>query len=238
MCSDDALPADRIPDLVARLVERSILKRRDGPRGGRFRILEPLRQFGRERLEESGELTVMLRRHRDWIRTLAVLAGATDSRQLEAIERIRTERANVWSALDFCRSTPSEAEVGAAIVGDLWIFWLSQGPATDVDRLIARSPRARPHEQPRPRNTPVGWRPPPVPAGGQGPGRADGCRGDRGGPQDRRSQHRLLVDADARRRRVPRRAVGRRHRDRGRVAGPGYGHGLGLREVVWRPCAS
>ena len=90
---------------VARLVERSILKRRDGPRGGRFRILEPLRQFGRERLEESGELTVMLRRHRDWIRTLAVLAGATNSHQLEAIERIRTERANVWSALDFCRST-------------------------------------------------------------------------------------------------------------------------------------
>ena len=67
VCSDDALPADRIRDLVARLVERSILKRRDGPRGGRFRILEPLRQFGRERLEESGELTVMLRRHRDWI---------------------------------------------------------------------------------------------------------------------------------------------------------------------------
>ena len=137
VCSDDALPADRIRDLVARLVERSILKRRDGPRGGRFRILEPLRQFGRERLEESGELTVMLRRHRDWIGTLAVLAGATDSHQLEAIERIRTERANVWSALDFCRSTPSEAEVGAEIVGDLWIFWLSQGPATDVDRLIA-----------------------------------------------------------------------------------------------------
>jgi predicted ATPase/DNA-binding CsgD family transcriptional regulator len=136
VCSDDVLPAERIPDLVARLVERSILKRRDGPRGGRFRILEPLRQFGRARLEESGELITVLRRHRDWIRSLAVIAGASDSRQVEAIERIRTERANVWSALDFCRSSPSEAEAGTAIACDLWIYWLSQGPGTEVERLI------------------------------------------------------------------------------------------------------
>ena len=136
VCSDDVLPAERIPDLVARLVERSILKRRDGPRGGRFRILEPLRQFGRERLEESGELITVLRRHRDWIGSLAVIAGASDSRQVEAIERIRTERANVWSALDFCRSSPGEAEAGTAIACDLWIYWLSQGPGTEVERLI------------------------------------------------------------------------------------------------------
>ena len=46
VCSDDAVPADRIRDLVARLVERSILKRRDGPRGGRFpdpRAASPVR---------------------------------------------------------------------------------------------------------------------------------------------------------------------------------------------------
>src|SRR5204863_457513 len=119
-------------ELVARLAERSILKRSEGPRGGRFRILEPLRQFGRERLEESGELLVMLGRHRAWIASLAIVAGASDARQLEAIDRIRTERANVWSALDFSRGSPSEAEAGAAIVCDLWIYWLSQGPATQV----------------------------------------------------------------------------------------------------------
>ena len=136
VCSDDVLPAARVPGLMARLVERSILKRRDGPRGGRYRILEPLRQFGRERLEESGELITVLRRHRDWIGSLAVIAGASDSRQVEAIERIRTERANVWSALDFCRSSPGEAEAGAAIACDLWIYWLSQGPGTEVERLI------------------------------------------------------------------------------------------------------
>jgi len=131
-----ALPADRIRDLVGRLVERSIVKRADGPRGGRFRILEPLRQFGRERLEESGELNTALSRHRDWIASLAVVAGANDSRQVEAFERIRSERANVWSALEFCRRSPDEAVAGAAIVRDLWVYWLSQGPATDVDRLI------------------------------------------------------------------------------------------------------
>jgi predicted ATPase/DNA-binding CsgD family transcriptional regulator len=137
VCSDGSLPAEAVRDLVGRLVERSILKRRDGPRGGRFRILEPLRQFGHQRLEESGELESILRRHREWIGALAAIAGAGDSRQVEAFERIRSERANVWSALDFCRRSAGEAEAGAGIVRDLWVYWLSQGPATDVDRLIA-----------------------------------------------------------------------------------------------------
>ncbi len=82
VCADDGLPAAQIRELMVRLVERSILKRRDGPRGGRFRILEPLRQFGRVRLEESGELDAVLRRHRDWIGSLAVVAAAGNSRQL------------------------------------------------------------------------------------------------------------------------------------------------------------
>ncbi len=54
-------------------------------------------------------------RHRDWIIELATVAGANDARQVEAFERIRVERANVWSALDFCLSDPAEAESGAAI---------------------------------------------------------------------------------------------------------------------------
>ena len=58
-------------------------------------------------------------------------------RQVEHSERIRVERANVWTALDFCLSDPAEAEAGAAICRDLWVYWAAQGPATDVRRVLA-----------------------------------------------------------------------------------------------------
>ena len=68
---------------------------------------------------------------------LASIAGANDARQVDAFERISVERANVWTALDFCLSDPAEAQSGAEICQDLWIYWAAQGPATDVRRVLA-----------------------------------------------------------------------------------------------------
>jgi len=137
VCASDGLDAASIPGLVGSLVEKSVLKRRDGDGADRFRLLEPTRQFGRERLREAGEETILRRRHRDWIIELARVAGASDARQVESFERIRVERANVWSALDFCLSDPAEAESGSTICQGLWPYWASQGPATEVRSLYA-----------------------------------------------------------------------------------------------------
>jgi predicted ATPase/DNA-binding CsgD family transcriptional regulator len=134
VCAGDGLDAADIPELVGSLVEKSVLKRQ-GDGAGRFRLLEPLRQFGRERLQEAGGERAVQRRHRDWIVGLATVTGAADARQVEAFERIRVERANVWSALDFCLADPDGAPAGAAICRGLWTYWASQGPATDARRL-------------------------------------------------------------------------------------------------------
>ena len=136
VCAGEGLAAEEIPELIGSLVEKSVIKRRHGDTGDRFRYLEPLRQFGRERLREAADETFFQRRHRDWIRTLASVAGANDGRQVAAFERLRIERANLWAALEFCLSDPDEAEAGAAICGDLWVYWAAQGPATDVRRLL------------------------------------------------------------------------------------------------------
>ena len=137
VCAGDALEAEEIPELIGSLVEKSVIKRGQGDTADRFRLLEPLRQFGRERLREAGAETILRRRHRDWIIELSSVAGANDARQVEAFERVRVERANVWSALDFCLSDPAEAESGAAICEGLWPYWASQGPATEVRSLYA-----------------------------------------------------------------------------------------------------
>jgi non-specific serine/threonine protein kinase len=136
VCAGDGLEAEEIPELIGSLVEKSVIKRQ-GNSVDRFRLLEPLRQFGRDRLRDAGAEATLRTRHRDWIIHLATVAGASDARQVEAFERIRVERANVWSALDFCLSDPAEAESGAAICQGLWPYWASQGPATEVRSLYA-----------------------------------------------------------------------------------------------------
>src|SRR5215472_16699900 len=71
VCADDRLAAGRVLDLVAGLAGKSILiaDLREGV--ARYRLPEPLREFGQERLRESGEDRALRRRHRDWHEQLA-----------------------------------------------------------------------------------------------------------------------------------------------------------------------
>jgi predicted ATPase/DNA-binding CsgD family transcriptional regulator/tetratricopeptide (TPR) repeat protein len=137
VCAGDGLDAEEIPGLIGSLVEKSVLKRRHGDAADRFRLLEPLRQFGRERLREAGAEEALRARHRDWIGGLARAAGADDARQVELFRRVRAERANVWAAIDFCLDDPAEAPRGVTICSDLWVYWTATGPVSDIRRVFA-----------------------------------------------------------------------------------------------------
>jgi predicted ATPase/DNA-binding SARP family transcriptional activator len=63
ICAGDGVDAADLPDLLARLVDRSLLTRIDGPGGARFRLLESIGAYSLERLHESGEHERVLRRH-------------------------------------------------------------------------------------------------------------------------------------------------------------------------------
>jgi predicted ATPase len=66
ICSDDQLPREAVFDLVAALVDKSILIREERDAHIRYRLLETIRQYGQEKLREGGELATWRRRHRDW----------------------------------------------------------------------------------------------------------------------------------------------------------------------------
>ena len=114
-----------------------MIKRRRRGSGDRCRLLEPLRQFGRERLREAGDEHTLRSRHADWVGELARAVAAEDARQVELFRRVRNERANIWAAIDFCLADPAEAERGVTICSDLWVYWVAQGPVSDVRRVFA-----------------------------------------------------------------------------------------------------
>jgi tetratricopeptide (TPR) repeat protein len=89
-------------DLLTSLVQKSLVLYEEDEQGqGRYRLLETVRQYARDRLVESGQEAAQRGRHGDWFLTLAEeaeprLKGAEQDRWLERLER---EHDNLRAAL-------------------------------------------------------------------------------------------------------------------------------------------
>ena len=137
VCADARIPAGQIVGVLGALVDKSILKRqlRDG-RPPRYWLLETMRQYGLERMNEAGEHAVTQKRHFDWICGLARLAGAWDGRQPETFTRVSDERVNLWAALGFCARQPGELPAAAEAAQHLMAFWVSRGPFGAIRQML------------------------------------------------------------------------------------------------------
>jgi len=67
ICADRRLAAGDVLELLAELAGKSILAVEHGEGVARYRLPEPLREYGQERLQESGEDTALRRRRRQRI---------------------------------------------------------------------------------------------------------------------------------------------------------------------------
>ncbi|KXF50719.1 protein kinase [Rhodococcus sp. SC4] len=139
--SKGGLTPEELLDTVAALVDKSILIREESGAVVRFRLLETLRDYGREELQQSGEYLSLRRRHRDWYQQLVLDAEAEwiSSRQLDWITRLDREQPNLREALEFCVS--DSPETGLRIAAALHLFWSARGLFGEgrhwLDRLLA-----------------------------------------------------------------------------------------------------
>ncbi|SBT88424.1 Predicted ATPase [Streptomyces sp. DI166] len=129
VCGGEGLGATDVLDAVAGLVDKSVLVREE--RGGqvRYRLLVSLRDYGLEKLAEIGEVTVTRRRHRDYFARLATAyeAGWFGPDQVLVTERLRLDQDDFRAALDFCLTTPGEAQAGLRLAATLWFHWVAGG---------------------------------------------------------------------------------------------------------------
>jgi predicted ATPase/DNA-binding CsgD family transcriptional regulator len=151
VCSGDGLPRQAIPELVASLVEKSLVTRVEDNLGARYRMLETIRDFGRERLRESGEQPALQRRHRDWYMGLArqVNEHSLGPSQAEWWQRASVELPNLREALRFCLTTPGQVQAGLSIAADLRFYWAwAAGNAREgrrwLDELLQLDPAPTP----------------------------------------------------------------------------------------------
>ncbi|MGY6650673.1 BTAD domain-containing putative transcriptional regulator [Amycolatopsis sp. TRM77291] len=135
LCAGDGVRPDDVLDLLARLVDRSLVVVVDTPSGARYRLLESIAAYCRERLGESGEAARMRRRHSRYYTELAEqaephLRGGQQRRWLASLD---AETADLRRALD---SVVDEGDVvlGLRLVGALGWYWFLRGRLGEARR--------------------------------------------------------------------------------------------------------
>ncbi|MBO3748928.1 winged helix-turn-helix domain-containing protein [Streptosporangiaceae bacterium NEAU-GS5] len=112
-------------DLLAALVDKSLVQVVDGPR---YRMLETIREYGLTRLAESGELEAARAAHAAYFLELAETAEPhlRTRDQLEWIARLSAEHDNLLGALHNA-ARAEDAETAIRLAAALSLFWMISG---------------------------------------------------------------------------------------------------------------
>ena len=134
VCAVDGLDAPEIADALARLVEKSLVTVEDRGRRRRYRLLETVRFYARERLDDAGETAALADRHARW--ALALAEREPDSPQLDR------ESANLRVALDTLLEREPETALRFCVA--LTPFWLRRIELEEAKRRFATALEAAP----------------------------------------------------------------------------------------------
>ncbi|HET7026617.1 MAG TPA: tetratricopeptide repeat protein [Candidatus Limnocylindrales bacterium] len=130
VCAGDPVDEYGVLDVLSRLVDKSLVVADTDAEEARYRQLETIRQYGRDRLLEAGEGPATLRRHRDWFLALVGRAAPEFFRGVESaqwLERLDHEHDNLRAALQWSTDEPAESTAALRLAAGLWRFWEIRG---------------------------------------------------------------------------------------------------------------
>jgi predicted ATPase len=141
VCEAPSSAPYEVLDLLTSLVDKSLVVYEEQEGQARYRFLETVRQYSRERLAEDAEATQIGRRHLDFFLRLAEEANA----ELQGRERgawltcLQAEYDNLRAALSWALASGCASET-LRLAGALWRFWhrrayLSEGRASLASAL-------------------------------------------------------------------------------------------------------
>ena len=157
VCSGEGVVRDEVLDVLSELAERSLVKTEAGlEEAPRFRMLEPIRQYAREKLEESGESEALRSRHTRYYLKLAQEADVEGEGAAEAdprmqgappvewLRQMEAEHANLRSALSWSLDEDTEeldggrVELGLRLALALFWFWYTHDYSSEGRSYLER----------------------------------------------------------------------------------------------------
>jgi predicted ATPase/DNA-binding XRE family transcriptional regulator len=139
VCAGEGIAQDEIFDLLAHLVDKSLVAPGWQGATGRYGMLETMRQYGWERLAERGEAEQFRRSH---ARFFLVYAQQVEARsRVKArhawLQRLQDEHNNLRAALAWMAES-GESAAGLQLSGALWRFWEERGYTTEARTWLAQ----------------------------------------------------------------------------------------------------
>jgi predicted ATPase len=136
--ADEVCDADA--DVLESLIDKSLLRRRDTSKSPRYWMLETIREFAAERLEESDNAQHLRHRQTAWAAALAdeLWAARRDERQADAFVRFEEEQGNLRAAGDLAVAA-HDGDEALRIVRPAGFFYVRGGRATDAAAELERA---------------------------------------------------------------------------------------------------
>lgn len=150
VCPDPPLQQTELLDLLAKLVDKSLVVSERKAAGTRYRQLETVRQFCHENLDHAGEAAQLAAAHCTYFLALAVSRNPERATGvvIEAPKLLDREHDNLRAALRW--SCAHEPDTALRLAASLWRFWFLRGHAVEGARWIERALAVAP-EPTRPR---------------------------------------------------------------------------------------
>jgi predicted ATPase/DNA-binding CsgD family transcriptional regulator len=129
ICSGDRIAPGQILDLLSSLVTKSlVLAETTGSVQSRYRLLETIREYCLEKLDEEGETAQIRNRHLDWylVRVEEALPKQFESYQQLWLNWLESEHDNLRAALAWALES-RQIEEGLRIASALTLFWEIRG---------------------------------------------------------------------------------------------------------------
>ena len=134
----------QVADLLGRLVDKSLVVAEEDPGGYRYRLLEPMRQYARERLVDAGEAMSLEARH---LAFYVELARATDpegaaAEPIAEPRRLEADHDNLRAALGW--ALRHEPEQGLRLAVHMWPMWMAGSHFQEGSRWVRAALAAAP----------------------------------------------------------------------------------------------
>lgn len=147
VCSSGDINTGQVADLFSSLVDRSLVTAEPSGDRLRYRLLESIREYARQRLIEDGDPEPVrdqhLRYFAEWAETAN--AGLTGPDQEIWLQRFKTDHDNLRSALDWSLTSDTRLECGLRLGAACGFYWRLHGFLTEGrERLAALLDRSDP----------------------------------------------------------------------------------------------
>lgn len=139
ICAGEGLDAGDFVDLVAALVDKSLVTVDAGPRRERFRLLETTKAYVLEELAIAGEADLLARRHAAYFLEQAIEADERYGYGSAAawLATVELDIENYRAAMRWALKARNDIATGAAIAGHLERLWFLGGLAGEARAWVA-----------------------------------------------------------------------------------------------------